>query len=190
MNNFQRGTRSTLYSFIPNCGKNSKFGLSIVAIFPHQSQQMKKQERLLLYVGFAGAALYLLSKARALANLVVSPGNIASLGFYDGVPVAQLSVFAQNTSNAGITINSFAGNVFANGVLVGNVSNFQRTYIPPNSITPVLVELQFKPLGIVSEVISAFANNNAYQEIVIAGFANVAGLQLPVNLSFPVGKKP
>lgn len=132
-------------------------------------------------------ALALFAKARALGNLVFTPGSVSSMGFENGIPVADVTLLAQNTSTTGLTINSFAGNVFSNNILIGNIYNFSPVHLAGNSQTPVNVSIQFKAMGLVTDLIKAFQNNNFSQDITIDGFANVMGLQLPINLKFQFG---
>lgn len=148
---------------------------------------MRTNQKILLYGGIAAVAFVLFSKARALANLVFSPGTVNNMGFINGTPVADFTILVQNTSSAGLTVNSFAGNVFSNNTLVGNVFNFSPVDIPPNSQVPVNVSIQFKALGIVNDIIRSFQYNNFGQVVSIDGFANVSGLQLPIHLQFAVG---
>ena len=148
---------------------------------------MKTAEKVIL-IGAAGIAAFVFySKARALADLVVTPGPINDMGFQDATPVASVTVLAQNTSSTGILINSFAGNVFSNDILIGNAFSFSPVLIPGNSQTPVVINIQFKALGIVSDLINAFQSNNFSQNIKVAGYANVSGWQLPLNLDFRFG---
>jgi hypothetical protein len=146
-----------------------------------------KTEKLLLY-GAAGIAVFaIFSKARALGNLVFTPGTVSAMGFTNGVPTADVTLIAQNTSTTGLTINSFAGNVFSNNILIGNIFSFAPVHISGNSQTPINVSIQFKPLGVVTDLISAWNTNNFSQDITVEGFANVLGLQLPINLRFKFG---
>lgn len=148
---------------------------------------MRTNERMLLYAGVGVAAFVLFAKARALSNLVFTPGAINNFGFADGVPVADFTVLVQNTSSAGLTINSFAGNITSNNTLVGNVYNFTPVDVPANSQTSVNISIQFKPLGIVNDIIRAFQNSNFGQVVTVDGYANVSGIQLPLHLNFSVG---
>jgi len=148
---------------------------------------LKTADKVLL-IGAAGIAAYVFySKARALADLVITPGPITDMGFQDATPVATVTVLAQNTSSTGILINSFAGNVFSNNILVGNAFSFQPVLIPGNAQVPVIINIQFKALGIVADIIRAFQQNNFSQDIQVQGFANVSGWQLPVNVDFKFG---
>lgn len=146
-----------------------------------------KTEKVILYAGIAAVAIALALKARALANLVFTPGSVSNMGFQNSIPTADVTVIAQNTSSTGLTVNSFSGNVFSNNYLVGNIFNFTPVTIPGNSQTPVNLSIQFKALGVVTDLIKAFQSNNFSQDITIEGYANVSGLQLPVKLSFLFG---
>jgi len=183
--NFSLQPRPRLYTFHSKLWKT----------FPkreifHQikTSNLKKNEKILLYGGLAAFGILLFSKVRALGNLVINPGNVVSMGFANAVPVAEFTIVVQNTSSASITINSFAGNVFSNQTLIGNVYNFQPVYIPGNSQTPISVYVEFKALGIVNDLIRSFQYNNFSQQLQVSGFANVLGIQLPVNLNFSVGQ--
>jgi hypothetical protein len=152
-------------------------------------QLFNRTEKTIIYGGLGIIGLSLFLKARALGNMVFSPGNITSMSFQNGLPVASFTVLAQNTSSSSLTLSSFAGNVFANDILIGNVYNFSPVFIAGNSQTPINVDVQLKALGIVNDLIRAFQYNNFAQDLTVSGFANVSGLQLPVNLDFKVGNQ-
>jgi hypothetical protein len=151
--------------------------------------RLSSTDKIVLYGGVSLIAFSFFAKARALGNLVFSPGNITGMSMSNATPTIDLTILAQNTSTASVTVNSFAGNVFSNGTLIGNVYNFFPVYIPGNSQTPVSVSIALKPLGIVNDLIRAFQYNNFAQNITVEGFANVSGLQLPVTLNFKVGNQ-
>lgn len=179
---------------------HNRDGFPIVDLFPNVEKfpkrespfnqnhhTLKANEKFILFGGLAIAAVVLFAKTRALANLVFSPGSISNMGFSNSVPVADVTIIAQNTSTASLTINSFAGNVYSNNTLVGNIFNFTPVTIPGNAATPINISIQFQALGIVTDLVKAFSTNNFQQIITVQGYANVSGLQLPVNLNFSVG---
>lgn len=127
------------------------------------------------------------AKARALGNLVVTPGSIRSMDFVGATPIITFTIIVQNTSGSSLLINSFAGNVYSGGTLVGNVYNFSPIAVPENSQIEVPVIVQLQMIGIVNDIIAAYQYGNTKREIVVEGFANVSSFQLPVTLKFTVG---
>jgi LEA14-like dessication related protein len=125
-----------------------------------------------------------MSKANAAGNLVFIPGTISDIGVGDADPYMTISVIAQNTSNTSLLLNSFAGNVYANGTLIGNVSNFSGVVVPANTQASIPMQVLLLPLGIVSDLIQAFKNKSTAQSISIQAKANVNGFQVDVPLNF------
>lgn len=137
-------------------------------------------------VGLLGFVMW--SKYRAISNLVFSPGSITGMDLIGGVPFIYFTVFVQNTASTGVQVDSFAGNIWANGQLIGNVSNFQPIYIPPNSQTIVPVTAQLGLFGIVNTIVDAFQNGNIKQSINVTGYANGVNIQVPINIKMIVGQ--
>jgi hypothetical protein len=148
---------------------------------------MAKTGEFLLLAG-AGVALYwLFRKASAAGNLVFTPGNVTNMTFDGATPTITFQVNAQNTSGTDLVLNSLAGNITSNGSLIGNVSNFLQTTIPANTSTPITLVASLQILGIVNDIIKAFQYNNVQQNIELKGFANVNGIQAPIDLQLTVG---
>lgn len=150
---------------------------------------LSRSDTYLLLAAAAGVGYWFYSKARALGNLVFSPGTVLGMQFINGMPVITLSIIVQNTSGASLFLQSFAGNVYSNDTLIGNVYNFVPVSIPGNSQISMPVQVQLQPLGVANDIINAFSTGNFTQQIDIRGGANVNGFQLPVIINFAVGKK-
>ncbi len=103
------------------------------------------------------------------------------------VPYIYFTVFVQNTAGTGVTVDSFAGNIWANNQLIGNVSSFQPVYLAPNSQTVVPITAQLGLVGLVTDVIQAFTSGNSSQQIIVKGYANGLGFQVPINIPLIVG---
>lgn len=141
-----------------------------------------------LVLGIAALlGLYFYKQKEAAGHLIFFPGNIVDMGFAGSSPVASLTIQVQNTSNAGIDLNSIAGSVYANGILVGNVSNFNPVHIAGNSQTLIPLTVQFNLLGVVNDIIRAFQTGSFRQDIMIDGYVNAGSFQVPVQLKFNVG---
>jgi len=123
----------------------------------------------------------------ALSSLVFTPGNILSVELQGMVPVFTITVLAQNTSNTDLRVNSFAGNLFSNNTLVGNVSSFTPAIIPANSTVQIPIQIQLGLIGLANDLITAFQTKNFQQAIQVQGFANVSGIQVPLKLDYTVG---
>jgi len=136
-------------------------------------------------VGFTAVGLIaynLVAKARALGSINFYPGRIVNLQFDGMTPVMTLELLAQNTTGQQMVLRSIAGNVVANGYIVGNISSFTPSPIRANSQSSLLVQLRLFPLGIVNDIIRAFELGNFHQDITIQAYANVDNYQIPIKL--------
>jgi len=141
-------------------------------------------------IAFSAAGLIaysLLRKSAALGTLNFFPAGVRDLSFDGVTPVITIGLAAQNTSNQNFTMNSIAGNVFANNYFVGNVSSFEPLTIPANKQTIIPIKIRLSLIGIVNDIIRAFQTNNISQVLELESFANVDNLQVPINLKYKVG---
>jgi LEA14-like dessication related protein len=141
----------------------------------------------LILLGIGAYVLYIANLGRSLTNLTFFPGNITGFTFEQSTPVIYTQLIVQNTSNAQITIYSLAANVTANGSLVGNLSDFVPVTINPNSQGAVPIKISFNIVGAVSDLINAFTNHTREQNLVVDGYANTNGIQVPVQLTYKLG---
>lgn len=139
-------------------------------------------------LGAGAFILYsLFRKGYAAGTLNFYPGNIKDLYIENARPVIILGVAAQNTSNQSFTVNSFAGNLYANGYLVGNVSNFTPQTISRNSEKIIDLKIRLGVLGVVNNIIQAWNNGSFQQDLEFDGYANVDNLQVHVPLKYQIG---
>lgn len=148
---------------------------------------MKTGQALALTVG--GVILYnLLAKGSSLANLNFYPGSVSNISMESGMPVMQLGILAQNTSNQRLAIKSLAANLYSSGTLAGNASSFTTQYINPNSQTEIMVKLKLFPIGIVNDIIKIFQFGNFSMTLELDGSINIDTYQVPLNLKYKIGK--
>lgn len=141
-----------------------------------------------LLIGLAAAiGVYFYKQKEAAGHLIFFPGNITGMGFEDSTPLAYMTIQVQNTSNVNIDLYSLAGQVFANGILIGNVSNFNSVRITGNSQVLIPITVQFFLIGAVNDIIRAFQTGSFNQDIQIEGYVNAANFQVPLKLNFKVG---
>lgn len=140
-----------------------------------------------LLIGGLLVGIYFYKQKQAAGNLIFFPGNITGMAFEGSTPVADLTLQIQNTSNVDIDINSLAGNVFANGIRVGNISNFSPVRVGKNSQALLPIKVQFDLLGSVNEIILSFQTGHFNQELTVEGFVNAGSVQVPIHLTFKVG---
>jgi LEA14-like dessication related protein len=136
----------------------------------------------------AVVAYSLFRKSAALGRLNFYPEVVRDLQFDGITPVITVGLAAQNTSNQNFDVKSLAGNVYSNSYLVGNVSLFQAVTIPANQQVLLLVNMRMSLLGIVDDIINAIQTGNTTQKLDLEAYANVDDLQIPVNISYKVGK--
>lgn len=107
----------------------------------------------------------------------------------DGLtPVMTLGLAIQNTSNQSFTLQSLAGEVYANKYLIGNVGTFSAQTIHPNSETVIYIDCRLSLLGIVTDILNAIRNKTFSQTIELESTANIDNLQVPIDLSYKFGK--
>lgn len=161
-----------------------------VRVFIHGKRKIDvqlKNSTAFLLLGAVGLGVWLLRKAGAALNLVFSPGDIVSAGLEGTNPYINFEVVAQNTSGATLLMNSFAGNLYANNVMVGNVSNFSPVEVTGNASTAIPLTVRLLPLGIVNDLIQSIQQRSFLQNLLLDGTANLNGVQVPVKVPFSVG---
>lgn len=141
-----------------------------------------------LLTGGAILAYLLFSKVHAGGNLNFYPDKVTDISVSSGNPIMTVLLRVQNTSGQNFTVNSIAGNVYANQYLIGNAENFQPVQIHPNSQALLPVRLRLNWFGIVNDIINAFEGGPFKQVVEFEATANVDNLQIPVNVVFNIGK--
>lgn len=173
---------------IPVLGLNSHSG-KIKTINMPSRKTVRTVERLALYGGLGLVAYAIFSKVRAVGNLIFVPGQVVSMGFQNSNPLMVFSVNVQNTSSTQLSLNSFAGSLYSQGTLIGNVYNFTPLVIPPNGMVTMYVNVQLMALGVVNQIIQAFTTKNFTEELTVQGYVNTVNVQVPVNFTLKVGNE-
>lgn len=138
----------------------------------------------MLFAGLGVLTYALMRTANAAGNLIFSPGGIQNIGSTAGNPTMQITILAANTNSASLQLNSFAGNLFCNGTLIGYVDNFAGVSVPGNSQVPIPLQLTLYPVGLVSDLINSFINKTGQQNFDLEAKANVNGAQVDVPLKY------
>lgn len=138
-------------------------------------------------IGGGIVAYNIFVKGKALGSINFVSGGVHSLAMQGINPILTVVVVAQNTSSQKFIVRSIAGNVTADGYLIGYVSYFGETEILPNSQKQILVPIVMSPLGIVQDIINAFQMNDSTQEIQFKGYANVDNFQVPIDNKYKIG---
>ena len=134
-----------------------------------------------------GLGLYIFAKVNRGENLVYYPDGIASLSFDGATPVVVANLRIQNPSNSDFTIQSFAGNAYIDDTLVGNVSNFIRTYIPPNNQIEYPITIELSLIGAADQVISYIQNPKAGKALKVNAVVNAEDFQETITINLPLG---
>lgn len=130
-----------------------------------------------IFIGLSAFLLYsLVSKARAAGSLNFYPDKIADIDVDGFSPVITAFVRVQNTSNQSLVLRSIAGNVYTNGNLIGNISNFQSVQIPANAEALIPLYLRLSWLNVVNDIIKAFQGGSAKATIDVDTTVNIDGL--------------
>jgi len=140
-----------------------------------------------LLIGAGVIAYSLLRKAGGAALLSFQPGKIANIEWEGVNPVLNIGLMVQNTSNQSYTLNSFAGDVFADNYFIGNISSFTVQTVAPNSQSTLFLKIKLQLTGIATEIIRAVTNKNFTKTLALKATANVDNLQIPVVLNYKIG---
>jgi hypothetical protein len=191
--------QTVLFTVIPGCsqpgiflGQNFPTGqfisftfvIFLISANPKCNPLMKKP--LLTLVGVAGGVLLLGAIAKgAIArnlNFVVSGLRVGGTVLQ---PVLYVILGVQNPSSLDYTIQSFSGNVFVNGMLIGVASKFQETVLKANSQTPYEISVQVSILVLGSEVLQLF-QGVIQGNLRIQGTVNVEHVPFPVDITYKI----
>lgn len=138
----------------------------------------------LIIVGLGALLLFNLVNLGVAGNVLQY--YIASIDL-TGITTGKIVIMIQNPSNATITVNSMAGTITANGVTIGNISNFTGgTTVPANQQQPVTVTVLLSLVGLASDVFTALTQPNGLNKIdfVLAGNCNINGGEIiPFNIT-------
>ncbi len=141
-----------------------------------------------IFGGLAAIAAYVLyRKFWAASNLVFAPGEVTGISIQGTNPIINFNVAVQNTSDTSLQLQSFAGNIFMDNQLIGNVSAFQPVLIAANSQTQFPVTGVLQGLQVINQLITAWNTNSIQKKVIIDGSINGIGFQVPVKLDFIVG---
>lgn len=140
-----------------------------------------------LFVGGALLAYNAFTKANALQTLNFYPKGVSGISFEGVTPIIKLNLAIQNTSNQQMVIRSLAGNLFANGFLIGNVSSYNVLAIRPNAESIFSITVRLSLLGVVQDIIDAIKGNGFSQEIEFQARANVDRYNIPINIKYSIG---
>lgn len=103
-------------------------------------------------------------------------------------PVLDIYVGIMNPTGGTFSINSIAGDVYANNDFIGNLSSFTLTTIKPNSQTVFIATLRMSLIGIVSEVWNAVSAGLSTVTFTLKfqGTVNVNGVPVPAVMSYKI----
>lgn len=139
---------------------------------------------LLGIAGIAAAMYFSTKKAVGLLNYYISK---VELSFSGATPILRLTIGIQNPSNETFQINSFVGNLLANGYVIGNVSSFEKLTIGPASLGLYKLTVRLSLIGVVSDIVNAIQQGSGTtQTITFKGAVNASGLLAPVNLQYKI----
>jgi len=93
-----------------------------------------------------------------------------------------VTLTVQNVSNATLSVNSMAGDIFLNGIELASISDFTQRTVPGNSAIDVPINVR-PAYGSLSQQITALLNGKTNMDFTIQGNANVNGLVFPFNLT-------
>lgn len=140
----------------------------------------------LVLPGIAVAAWYYLSTKKAIGTLNYFIAGVG-LGFDGMTPILSIKMGIQNPSNAQFTINSFVGNISANGQDVGTLSAFNPIVIPASSQVFYTLYVRMNLVGIVADIVNLLEQKSGIaQTINLKGYVNASGIVAPVDLNYKI----
>jgi len=126
--------------------------------------------------------LYLFSKSNAGKKLNVVFRGIGFKKSGGILPTIVANVALQNPTNTPLTFNSIVGNLYINDKFLGDVSQFGKSTVLPNSEQLYSLNLRAGAAGVVQTVYSLWLNRKSLK--VVARFdanVNVDGFIIPIN---------
>lgn len=139
-----------------------------------------------LLVGGALLAYNAFAKGTALKTLNFYPKSVNDIQFDGPTPVIKFGLAIQNTSGQKMVLRSLAGNLYANGNLIGNISSYQILNINANSETVLRLNVRLSLLGIVEDIIQAIRGGGAQVALKFEAMANVDHYQVPIDISYKI----
>jgi hypothetical protein len=141
-----------------------------------------------LLVGGALIAFNLLNKAGTAKALVFFPDQVKGTLDPASNPILNVRLSVQNPTSQGFTIRAITANLYANTSLVGNVSSFQQVTIKPLSTSYIDLVIKVSMLGVATDLYNAITGGFSFsQKVLLAGSANVDGLNIPLNIFYKIG---
>jgi len=140
-----------------------------------------------LLIGGALLAYNAFAKGNALQTLNFYPKKVSNIRIDGVTPVMTFGLAVQNVSNQSMVLHSLAGNLYANGILIGNVSSWVPTRINANSETVLQITVRLSLLGVVQDIIRAFNGDGWQQNIEFDARANVDRYNIPIKITYKVG---
>lgn len=132
----------------------------------------------------AAVAVYGFSKKRA-ADILNYNIQGFSAGWNGTAPEIQMRINVQNPGNDDFQINGITGNLYSGESLVGSVSSFVPTRIPGPGQNILPVNIRVGILGVAIDVYNLIVSGvGSGRSLKFAGFINVNGLVLPLELNY------
>lgn len=103
-------------------------------------------------------------------------------------PIMTLALAVQNTSNQSFTVNSMAGELYANNIYLGNVSSFNPVEVRPNTEQVIDIRVRLSLIGIVNDILQGIKNKTFNQDLELDSVANIDNLQVPINIVYKFSK--
>lgn len=146
--------------------------------------KLKAAHILIPVAGLVVAGLLLSKKASGYLNYYIKKLAVSFSGF---TPLLKIDVAVQNPSNEQFVITSIAGDVKADGSVIGSGSLFQQVVIAPNSESVLPVVVRLSPLAVVSDLINIITKQSGIPMTVgFDGYVNANGFVTPIDLVYNV----
>lgn len=133
----------------------------------------------LLYIGGALALYWIITRGRAVS---ATRFQLKNVGYKSGK--VNMTIEVQNPTEASLQLNSIAGDLFANGQYVANVSSFNQVQIMPNASTPVVLSFIPSIIGIFNTIKNVILQKKKGMDFRFVGSANLNGINFPVDSNY------
>lgn len=132
--------------------------------------------------GLLALSLLATRKAIGTLNFYVSAIKARFAGL---TPILEIKIGIQNPSADQFDVNAFVGNVYANGELIGNVSQFEGKRIPPASQVDYTIEVRLQAIGIATDIFALLQQGSGNGiTILFSGTVNANGAVIPLELTY------
>lgn len=139
-----------------------------------------------LLTGAGFLAYKAFSKTQSAGTLNFYPASIKNIQMDGVTPVLTLGLAIQNPSSQTYIIKAVVGSLYANNILIGNVSSYVPKQVIATGQTIYPLNIRLSLLGIVQDILQAFQGGGVQQRLELNAYANVDDFNIPIKLNYTI----